>query len=161
MDKISKLKGVCELAQIQATSVARATDDLHEAVLQLQHRLRNIVDGAPPCLQVTIRVDEDAGMFDRIGLIGAVLKKSRNHMRLYAARIRSMYRDAARLDSSAKRPDTCCGGNADNDNEDNNDDDDDDDEEDESGRGNIDINLIDVDFEDDVVEGWPSVSNKI
>ena len=81
----------------------------------------------------------------------ALMRKARKNFRLYAARIRSMYRDAARFDISVeaeRRPEQ---GDRAVDDEDNDDQD--------SGRGNTDVEGdVDSDvIEGEVAEGWPQL----
>ncbi|XP_071579904.1 uncharacterized protein [Temnothorax nylanderi] len=100
MDKLNDLKSVCDLLQIQTAALTREVDDLCVAVQQLQLRLRNITEKVPSCLQLTVRVDEDAVMLERTAIITSLAKKSRNQIRLFVSKIHAMHRDVARLDAT-------------------------------------------------------------
>ncbi|XP_077276998.1 uncharacterized protein LOC143905453 [Temnothorax americanus] len=102
MDKLNQLKGICEMLQIQTAALTREVDDMYDVVKQLQARIRNISEKMPPCLQLTVRVDEDAVMLERTTIIISLAKKCRNQIRVFVSRIRGMYRDVARLNATGE-----------------------------------------------------------
>ncbi|XP_077278946.1 uncharacterized protein LOC143906624 [Temnothorax americanus] len=99
MEKLNDLKSVCDVLHNHTTALTREVEDYCDTLRQLQQRVKSLTEKVPPCLELIVRVDDNAVMLEKTAIMTSIAKKSRHQIRLFVTKLRGMHRDIARLDS--------------------------------------------------------------